>query len=306
MPRPTPRDSHNDATMTQISIGYSNAQYVAADVFPVVTVAKQSDIFFIFPKASWFRRRAMPRAPGNRAKRVDYELTTASYTALPYALAHGVTDEEVRNADAPLTPFVTATEFVTDGLLLDMEIRVADLVTTCGNWANASNPSVKWDVDTSDPWADIDNLNEAISGQIGRNPTVAVMSSTVWKALRRHPDLVDRVKYTQKGGRMTSQMFAEWFGYDKVVIGNAIKNTALEGAADDISRVWGDAFWAGFVSPAPALRTPSAGYSFEWGTRKVERFPEDQEHQDVIAAEHHTTEQVTASDAGGGLFDVTG
>lgn len=305
MPTPTARDVHVDRAMTQISIGYSNAEYIGGMVFPIVSVEKQSDVYFLFDKGAWLRRRAEPRAVGTRANRGGYKLSTASYLALPYAFATPVPDEVRDNADEPLRPDIEATEFATDALLLDLEIRVADLVSTCGNWLNASNPSASWtNFANSDPFNDIDTIRDAISKQIGRMPNTAVMSWDVWKALRNHPDFLDRVKYTRAGGRVEVSDIAAWFEVDKVLVGAGIKENSLEGATSNITRIWGNCFWMGYVAPNPSLRTPSAGYVFEWKTRMVERFREDQEHQDVFAVEHHTVEKVTASDAGGGFYSV--
>ena len=304
MARPTARDSHVDAAMTNISIAYRNTEYIASQVFPIVTVEHKSDNFYVFDKDAWLRDRVQMRAPGTKAARVDYTLSTLSYATMPYALAKAVTDEERMNADEALRPDIDATEFVTDGLELGMEIRVADIVTACANWASASTPGTDWSNDASEPFDDIDNLQDAISGKIGRMPNIAVMSWPTWRILRNHPDFVDRVKHTRAGGRVEPDDLRNWFGFDKVLIGHAIKETGQEGGTSSISRVWGSVFWAGYVAPSPGLRTPSAGYCFEWGSRMAERFREDQEHQDIISVEHHTDEKITASDAGGGYYGI--
>ena len=298
MANPTLRDVHVDNPMTRVSIAYRNAAYIADQIFPVVPVDKKSDVYFIFDKASWFRNRSHERSPGAKAARADYGITTASYICINDALAKEVQDEVRDNADAPLRPDITATQFVTDGLLLAQEIRVATLVTACGNWANASNPGTKWTSDTSDPWGDIDNAINGVVSNIGRFPNVAVMSWDVWRHLRQHPDFLDRVKHTRSGGRIEATDLALWFGFEKVLIGNAIYDTAQEGATSTVSYVWGDDFWCGYVPSSPALEVPAAGYCMQWGARKVERFREEQEHQDVIAAEWFTDEKITASDSG--------
>jgi len=302
MPRPTARDSHIDRAMTNISIAYRNNAYIAEEVFPLVTVDKQSDLYFVFDKASWFRARSGPRAPGTRAPRADYTLSSSPYLCINDSLAKEISDEVRNNADAPLRPDITATEFVTDGLLLGLEKRVATLVTACANWAAASNPGTLWSTTTSDIWADIDTAVNAVVSSIGREPNVAILGWPVWKAMRNHPDFIDRVKYTRQTGRVEPQDLRSWFGFEKVLIGKAVENTAEEGAAVSMSFIWGKHFWVGYVADAPALETPSAGYVFRWGNRVVERFREDQEHTDVVAAEHFTDEVICASDAGSGFF----
>lgn len=304
MPNPTARDVHVNAPLSRISIAYRNAAYIADQIFPVVSVDKQTDCYFVFDKQSWFRNRSGPRSPGTRAPRADYGITTASYLCVNDSLAKEITDEMRNNADMPLRPDITATEFVTDGLLLGLEIRVADLVTACANWSSGSNPSVQWTSDTSDPWGDIDTCVNAVVSTIGRAPNVAVMSWDVWRNLRQHPDFLDRIKYTRAGGRIEVSDLSGWFGFDKVLIGAALKDTAVEGRTSSISYVWGDDFWCGYVPTAPSLEVPAAGYVLTWGGRKVERFREDEEHQDVVAAEWFTDEVITASDSGAGFFDV--
>lgn len=306
MPRPTPRDRHIDAAMTNISIGYKNTNYIAGMVAPTVRVQKQTDKYFIFDKSAWFRNEVSPRTPGTRANRVDYSLSSASYVALPYALAKSVTDEERENADAPLQPDIEATEFVTEQLLLGLEIRVSDKISASTNWASASNLSsgTKWTSDSSTPTAHIITLKKAVRQTIGRYPNVAVLGAEAFETLMNHPEFLDRLKYTRPGAVLTPGDLGDWFGFDRVLVGEGIKNTANEGAADSFSDIWPDFFWCGWVAPSPSLRTPSAMYVFEWLNRVVERFREDQEHQDVLAAEHHTAEQICASDAGAIYADL--
>lgn len=303
MTRPTLRDVHVDQPLSNLSVGYSNAEYIANQIFPVVTVQKKSDVYFTFDKSQWFRRRAAHRAPGTKAQRADYGITTASYNCLNYALAKAIPDEVRANADVPLRPDVEAVEFTTDALLLDLEARVAALTTACGSWASASNPGTTWEDATSTPLEDIDNLVNAIVKQIGRRPNVAVTSWGVWQELKHHPDLLDLVKHTRPGMVQMSDI-ADFFGFDKFLVGMALEDSAQEGATASLDYIWGLHLWAGYVPNAPALREPAAGYVLSWGGRKVERFREDQEHQDIVSVEEHLDEVITASDAGGGYYTV--
>lgn len=306
MARPTAATRHVDAAMSNISIAYKNTNYIADMVAPVVRVQKQTDKYFTFDKSSWFRNEISPRAPGTRANRVDFALTTASYIALPYALGKTVTDEERENADAALQPDIEATEFVTDQLLLGLEIRVANKISASSNWASSSNltSGTKWSSDSSTPTANIITCITKVRQTIGRRPNVAVMGAQVFETLMNHPEFLDRLKYARPGAILTPNDIAGWFGFEKMLIGEGITNSANEGAADSFADIWPDFFWCGWVSPNATLRTPSAMYVFEWQNRMVERFREDQEHQDVITAQHYTAEQITASDAGACYSDL--
>jgi hypothetical protein len=298
MPRPTVYDVHVNRPLSQISVAYRNANYIAEEIFPIVPVEKKSDLYFVYPKQAWFRNRTGPRAPGTKFPRADYPITTASYVCVNDALAKEIPDEVRANSDAPLRPDITATNFVTDGLLLGLEKRVADIITGSSNWAAASTAGTLWSNDSSDPWGNIDTCVNAVVSSLGTEPNVAVMSWDVWRHLRQHPDFLDRVKYTRPGGRVEPEDLRSWFGFEKVLIGRSLIDSAQEGASASMSYVWGNDFWCGYVTPTAALETPTAGYVFRWGNRTIERFRYAEEKMDLVAGEWFTAEKITASDAG--------
>ncbi len=136
----------------------------------------------------------------------------------------------------------------------------------------------------------------------GAIPNVCIIGQNVWKRLQRHPDVLSKIQYVERGV-LRLPTFAELIGVEKVLVGTTIYNSAKEGATASMSYIWGDNLWMGYVAPTPELNVPSAGYTFRWGDQVVRRYREDQERQDVLEVSHYTAEQVTASDAGGGMFD---
>jgi hypothetical protein len=211
---------------------------------------------------------------------------------------------EVRNnADSPLRPDIEATEFVTDKLLLGRELRVAALTTGgSGTWVYSDTPTVAWTSDSSAPLTDIEALLNGVIGSIGRFPNVAVMSWAVWKALRNHPDLLARVGDT-RDRIVRIEDLQQWTGIPKILVGMQIYDAGKEGATSSIGYVWGDQFWAGYVPANASLMTPAAGYTFTWENRQVKRYRLELEHSDEIEVEESTDERVSASDAGGVLYN---
>lgn len=187
-------------------------------------------------------------------------------------------------------------EYCTDRLLLRLERDVAGQVFGTG-WSGSATPSVLWENDTSDPIGDILNAKMNVVGTIGREPNVGVMGYQVYRELRDHPDLLDRIKYTQKGV-ITVDLLAGLFDLDKLLVGTAIYNSAAESATVSLSYIWGKHLWLGYVPDAAGLLIPASGYVFVWKDRKVERFREDQEHNDVFTASMNWATKITASDAG--------
>ena len=62
--QPTPQQAHYNVPLNNIVIAYmQSAQMVSEALFPVVGVAKQSDIFYRYDLDTFYRDDAKPRAP---------------------------------------------------------------------------------------------------------------------------------------------------------------------------------------------------------------------------------------------------
>lgn len=306
MSTPTARDSHYDQALTNVSIAYSNAAYIHPLIFPVVPVAKQTNKFFIFDKGAWYRDETGPRAPGTRAKRAEYTLSASNYTCVEKAIAKGVPDEVIKNSDDPLTPLVRATRFVSDQILKAKEIDVLDTVFST-TWSGSHTPTTEWDEDTSDPLTDIETGINTVELAIGQPVNTAVIGRGLWRYVKNHPDIVDRVRYGQTPGgpaMVTLDGFAALIGVDRVLLARAVKNTGNEGADDSMAYIAGNHMVLMYVSPTPALDSPSGGYVFQWLANEVNRYREDQEHQDVIEARCSWDVKLCAPDAGYRIKDA--
>jgi len=305
MPLPTTRDVHIDQALSSISIAYRNENYIADQIFPRVPVVHKSDYYFIYGQSAWLRDEVKIRAPGTEAAEGDFDITSASYVALTWAISKVVSDEMRKNADVPIRPDVDATDWCVDALLRAQERRIANKTTGgSGLWSYSTTPTTAWTADTSDPWGDIDSAVNGVISKIGRMPNVAVMSWDVWRNLRQHPDFLDRIKYTRPTGRVEPSDLQTWFGFSKVLIGNQLIDTGPEGGTTATAYIWGDQFWCGYVPQTPSLMTPAAGYVLEWQAREVRRYRLHTRHADKIEAQHSVAELISASEAGAVLYNA--
>lgn len=275
MPQPNINSVHVDAILTNISVGYLQNQdnFIADKVFPVIPVEKRSDKFFVYTKNDWFRDEAQRRAPGTESAGGGYNLSTGTYSADVFAFHKDVDDQTTANADAPLNPLREATEFVTRRLMLRRELQfISDFFTT-GIWADdvtgvASNPTsgqaLQWsDYTSSDPISNIEEAKAEILGNTGMEANTLVLGYDVFKALKNHPDLVDRIKYTS-AQTITTDMIAAMFDIPRVLVAKAVKATNKEGATEAYGFAHGKGAALYHVAPTPGLLTPSAGYTFAW------------------------------------------
>lgn len=273
MPQPTVFDVHVDRPLTNISIAYIQEQdhFIATKVFPVLPVDKKSNSYRIYTQADWFRDEAQPRAPGAESVGSGYNLSTDTYNCITYAIHKDVDDEVVQNSDTPLQPFADATRFVTQKMLLKQEqIWVNDYFGT-GKWGTdvvGGSDFTYWDTyATSDPIDDVESGKETILQETGYLPNALVLGYQVYRKLKHHPQIIDRIKYTQKpigAGAVTPALLAALFGLDNVYVARAIKNSAVENATASYSFFHGKNALLVYAAPAPSLLVPSGGYTFTW------------------------------------------
>lgn len=267
MPQPTQSDLHQDAALSNISVAYVQDadNFIASKVSPVVPVSKQSDKYYIFTKADWFRDEVEKRADNTESAGSGYNLSTTTYFADVWALHKDIGLQARRNADAAVANLDrSATLFLTQRMLLRQEIEWVSEYFTTSVWDNDVTPTNLWsDYTSSDPINDVELGKETILKNTGFEPNTLILGYQVFRQLKHHPDLVDRVKYTSDRV-LTEEAIARLFGVDKILVAKAVKNTANEGATASFDFTHGKHALLCFVNPTPGLMEPSAMYTFAW------------------------------------------
>jgi hypothetical protein len=266
MPQPTQNQVHVDAILTNISVAYMQQQdnFIASKVFPVVPVSKQSDKFFTYTKNDWFRDEAQRRADATESAGGGYNLSTDTYQADVYAFHKDIGDQTRANADAPINVDREAAEFVTSRLMLKMETQFVSSFFGTGVWATDDTPSNLWrDYTSSDPLNDVESGKRAILATTGFAPNTLVLGYDVFKTLKNHPDLVDRIKYTS-AQTLTEGLMGSLFDIDRVLVAKAVKATNNEGGTAAYDFTHGKNALLCYSAPSPGLLQPSAGYVMSW------------------------------------------
>lgn len=275
MSAPTKSQVHIDRALTNMSVAYIQqaSAFIADKVFPMVPVMKQSDRYFVYDKGDWYRDEAAERAPATESAGGGYNIdNTPSYYARKYAYHKDVTEEDRANSDAPLNPDQDAMEFVTQKLLIKRERVWANTFFKNGVWTTdlagvnanpGANQFLQWNDANSTPIATIKAQKTRVLELTGFEPNTLVLGSYVYDELSEHPDIVDKIKYTQKGV-VTPDLLAGILDVPKVLVAKAVVNTAARGAANSMSFVQGKHALLLYAAPRPAIKMPSAGYTFAW------------------------------------------
>ena len=327
--QPSPGDVHVNRPLTNISIAYmqDSDSFIADRAFPSIPVMKQSDAYFQLDRDAWLRSMMEERAPATEASAATYMISTDTYFAKRYALAHDIADEVRVNADQPLSLDMNATQFLTQQAMIQRETFfqssfLKDSVWTLGadgaasataaasvDWSDSTNNKViHWNAANSVPIYDVKEWKRAVQERTGFRPNVMLMGRKVFDRLTEHEDVIERLNRGQTVGpaQANKDDLMRLFELEDILIMDAIQNTSIIGKAAAYSFVNETDALLLYRPRSPGLLVPSAGYMFAWtgmvgmgaGGARIRRFRMQLKDADRIEIDTAYTFKVVSPDLG--------
>jgi hypothetical protein len=293
-----------DELLSDVSVAYQNESYISDIIFPEVMVKHRTGIYFKYDKSK-FRVENDLRAPGERSQRVHYGLSQATYGPLiEHSLEQDIPDEDREEAVQPLNLDQDATENITERLLLSKEKNANTILTTAGTgYSNDSDGlttlsgTSQWsDYANSNPISDVRNAMDRVKKKIMKKPNTLVLGYEVFSKLQDHPQILERIKYSQFGV-VTPEILARVFNIERIIIAEAEENTANETATDSMAYVWGKNAWIMYITAKPGIRQVSYGYTLRKGPRKTLRWREEAIETDFVKVKDVYEHKVVAIEA---------
>lgn len=301
--------------LTNVSVAYTQqGTWIADRVFPIVPVQRQGDVYWKYDRGDWFRGQAELRAPATESTGGGYRLSTDTYYCHVYAVHRDVDDQTRANFRNQFNLDADATRWVTQQLLIKRDRLFLDTYFKASLWTGgeSADKNVDWTAAGSgDPIMDVRKASDAIEGTTGYRPNVLVVPSTLMTQLTQHPDIVDRVKYTQGvAAGVTEGNVAAALGVDRIVVANTVYNSGPymednSGGENALQYMAGDGALLLYAAPNPGLMTPSAGYVFGWTGYQgnaygaaITRFRDDKTRSDRVEGEMAFDMKVVAPDLG--------
>lgn len=263
--------------LTAVAIGYKNRDMdlIADAVLPRVLSAKK----FSYTKYTAADAYTIPSTRVGRKSAmtmVDFGGTIVNDECVDWGLKCPVPNDEIeafnamQNSGAIASPMAKSVSLVTGLVLLDREIRVANLVTTLGTYPAANRATLSG----TSQWSDFTNSNPldallvALDVPLVR-PNTVVMGQAVWTKMRQHPRLIQAANASaQTGGAITRQDLADLLEVRNILIGAGFGNTALKGQTPSYSRVWGKHCALLYISEEQAnADQPTFGFTAQFGNR---------------------------------------
>ena len=255
-----------DPVLTGIAQGYTHAQFVGHLLFPTVTVFARGGKIIEFGRES-FRNYNARRAPGATTKQIRF-----GYEGKPFALSQFAMDAPVPREhmeDASAVPNIDlgmqAVNLLMKSTKLTLEVEQAKIATNADSYSDNNKLSLsgasQWNNPDSDPLDDIENAKDQVRNTCGVEPNKMVIGKPVFRALKGHPKIIERFKYTTAES-ITIDMLAGLFDLDELAVGKA---KSLESAEDDapFEDVWGNVGCLAYVpTQITGIEEPSFGYTY--------------------------------------------
>lgn len=272
---PQPNRMHIDAPLTNLSVAFDqqDTAFIFDKVFPVVPVADISGKYWQYPLEDWLRDEAQRRAGGTESAGGGFGVDTGTYSCDLFAWHKDLDDQTVRQSDSMLQLDRASTRFVVSRLRLKQEKEFLSSFFGTSKWgldltgvasAPSTNEFIQWsNGSTSDPILDIKVGHRQILSTTGYKANTLVLGYDVYDKLTVHPDILDRIKYTDSSA-ITADVLARYFDVERVMVSTSISNSAAEGATAATDFNLGKSALLCYSAPEPGLEVPSAGYQFRW------------------------------------------
>ena len=272
MPMLTPSQVHIDQPLTNLTLAFVQDQnaFIADKVFPVVGVERQSDKYYIYDRDNMNRTGDVKAlAPRTEVNRIGLSISNSSYYADVYGLGMDFDQQTLANEDAALDIRAAGARTLTNRLLIHREEQFASTFFAGGVWGTDSTPSNLWsDYTNSTPIKDVTNARRTMQLKSGGfKPNTMVVGKEVRDILVNHPDILARLNggaTVDNTAKITDAKLAEMFEVENFYVMEAVKNTAVEGAAESNAFIGGKHALLVHGPQGAGLMTPAAGLTFAW------------------------------------------
>lgn len=254
-----------DPVLTTVAQGYQNSAMVGNALFPYVPVPQRGGRIITFGRED-FRLYSTLRTPGSNTKRVSFGHAGAPFALESHSLEGLVPIEPQQEAaSVGIDAASLAVRKVQDIIALRLEYAQAQLATNAANYGASNKVTLsgtsRWSDYTgvSKPVADVEAGKEAVRSQTGKRANTVLMGAKVWSALREHPSVVDRIKYTGRD-TATTALLASLFDVQRVVVGDAL----FEDDTGALVDVWGKFVVVAYteLGSLAGMGAPTFGYTY--------------------------------------------
>lgn len=288
--------------------------FIGGDAIPCFPVEHKSDLYFVFNKDDWMRDDAVKvQAENEEAPMSGFALSKQSYNATPWWTSVPLSQLVTANSDPAVSLDKAAAQLVTQRMMIRRERIFATSFMAPSLWGTSVNGTAgggtdftSWDDYASDPEKNVDDAKKAMLQSAGFEPNIFTVSYSVHQALKRHPIIKDRIKYTSSES-INAEIIAKFFELDEYHVSKSSYSSSKEGATTKVQNfAIGPHALLTYKEGAPTIMSPTAATIFAWagltglnnaGVR-IDQYYDEKKEQDVIRGKFAFAMVITGADLG--------
>lgn len=258
--------------------------YFARGIFPIVRVRLSADNYVRWSLEDLLRNNWQLKPAYGKVTPTVIGEDTDTYAVKVYQDIRGI--DEIRETDISRRQGPSEfnntrqwlTKVIAEGANIKQDIDFANKFFRSGVWANewtgvdnttpGGNEFIKWNNDNSDPITFVADRALEMLEKTGRKPNRMAMGANVMNALRKHPAILDRIKYggtSANPAQVNVNALKSLFEMSHLTVMQSIHNPSNLGNEADMQFIADpNAILLAYAPETPSLREPSAGYIFQW------------------------------------------
>lgn len=301
----------------EFDLEMNRRNFIGSRILPVFEVEEDAGKYPVIPIEQLLAENETRRAPKSGYNRGEFEFETGSYITEEHGWEEPLDDREVRMYRHYIQAEMIATARAVNFVAGAAERRIASAIFNSTTF-NTTAVTNEWDdLSNATPIDDVEAAVIRVYDATGLWPNTLVITNKVFRNLRRCSQVLDRIESSGAGNAtkardVTLQMLAQVFDLEKILVGNASKNTAGEGQSASISPVWSNEYaWVGKTAETGDIQEPCVGRSFHWDEDgstyegRVESYRDESIRSDVIRVRHDTDEKIMYAACGELLENIT-
>lgn len=269
--------------LTNMSMAYFAEQgdFVAPSLFPVCPVSLSSSYYYKFTKADLARDNVRRKPAYGKVQPAIMGQTDDTYKCEVDQVLVGIDqistlDYSRSRAPGVADPRRAKVRFASEQMMLHNDRIFAENFFKTGVWEQewtgvdatpTGSQFLKFSDANFDPVHFFDERIRDIKQTGRRKPNRLALGYDAYLALKNHPDILERVKYTgttANPANVTPAVLAQLFGIEQVKVLESTYNAAGIGQEDMQFICDTKGALLCYATPTPQIDEPSAGYIFTW------------------------------------------
>lgn len=320
MPRPTSATTVSRPDLAAVVYEYaleqSQSKFIGLQALPVFNVMDRSGQYPVIPLESLLKLPDTKRAPRGKYNRGDWKFELGTYDCVENGWEEPLDDVEAKMYARFFSAETVTAKRAMDVILRTQELRIKNMLFNTSNFS-ANNVTNEWDdYANATPLTDVNAGKKSLRNATGLDANALIIGRSVFDNLCLCAQISGAVKYTSPLELLPfdqkKALVALALGLDKILVGDAVYDSAKKGQAFSAADIWGTEYGllCRVATDAEDLREPCLGRTFVWAEDSevpltMEQYREEQIRSEIYRARQHTAEKFVFTGAGYLLGNLT-